>query len=767
MGIGKDRAMGRQFRTLFHLGAIGDLSDGQLLERFSTARGEAAELAFAALVERHGAMVLRVCRGILDDPHDSDDAFQATFLVLVARSRTLWVLDSLGPWLHQVATRTARCSRAGAARRKRLEHSASLEKPTTHSPIEPTDELERVLLEEIDRLPERFRAPVVLCDLEGQTHEAAARALGWPVGTVKSRQARARDRLRDRLTRRGFAPAQSLAILALPRLATSLPIPLVNSTATFAVRFVASRGIASGSAGWIAQEVIRSMSILRFGKIATLLLALGAAGSGAGLLAQGPGEEVQKKPEPKAPVEVPKLEARTDPKPEAAVEKGFFQVKPGKLELTWSESGVLEPSKSLDLLSEVEGATTIISIKPEGTKVTKGETLFELDSALLRDTLLNQRITTQQAEAAYKQSKLVREVAEFAVQEYVDGVLPQERARLKDRVAIAERGLKDGEARLERTRAARKKLDAMFATTKGPSTPSDVVADVTLDALLTEAERSIADHKRNIEMALKDQEILEKFTREKTTRQLNSDVELARSQELRKQAEWQLEQTKVRKLERQIEKCTVKSPGDGILIYARRSANAMNAPVIEEGATVRERQLICRVIDFNNPMLVVVKVPERMIGQIQPGQKVSVHVNALQRQPALSGTVFNIAPISEEGPTTGGGMGGGMGGVPGRNPVYTTRIKLDQGLSQLRPNMSAQAEIVYKELNDVLLIPGECLRMAWFGKKNQVDVKRPDGTIERRDVVLGASNREVFEIKEGLKAGELVVRPPANGGGFQ
>src|ERR1700733_6918509 len=113
----KDGAVVRQLNTLFQIGATRELTDGQLLERFSTDRGEVAELAFEALVERHGAMVLRVCRAQLADPHDTQDAFQATFLILVKKAPGLWVQDSLGPWLHQVAFRTAACARASAARR--------------------------------------------------------------------------------------------------------------------------------------------------------------------------------------------------------------------------------------------------------------------------------------------------------------------------------------------------------------------------------------------------------------------------------------------------------------------------------------------------------------------------------------------------------------------------------------------------------------------------------------------------------------------------
>src|SRR6516165_7795387 len=117
----KDGVVLRQLRTLFNVGAVRELTDGQLLERFATERGEAAELAFAVLVERHGPMVFRVCRGVLTDWHDTEDAFQATFLVLVKKARGLWVSDSLGPWLHQVAVRTASAARLDAARRQRHE----------------------------------------------------------------------------------------------------------------------------------------------------------------------------------------------------------------------------------------------------------------------------------------------------------------------------------------------------------------------------------------------------------------------------------------------------------------------------------------------------------------------------------------------------------------------------------------------------------------------------------------------------------------------
>ncbi len=186
----------RQIHTLFNLGVIGDLTDGQLLERCATYTGEAAELAFAALLERHGPMVLRVCRGAGGDLHDAHDAFQATFLVLIKQARSLWVRDSLGPWLHRVALRISRRIRASNIRRREHERcTAKLRTEIVRVDHEQKD-LAAAVHEEIERMPDRFRVPVVLCDLEGHTHEQAARHLGIPIGTLKSRLMRAREVLR-------------------------------------------------------------------------------------------------------------------------------------------------------------------------------------------------------------------------------------------------------------------------------------------------------------------------------------------------------------------------------------------------------------------------------------------------------------------------------------------------------------------------------------------------------------------------------------------
>ena len=218
-------------QTLYSVGVTAGLTDGQLLERFATHRGEPGELAFAALVERHGPMVFRACRGILADEHEAHDAFQATFLILLRKGPTLWVRDSLAPWLHRVACRAAGRARLDA-RRRRTHESRVAELAQSRTRADRPGELAAILHEEVDRLPDRYRLPIVLCDLEGRAYEEAARHLGCPVGTVRSRLSRGRERLRRRLTRRGLAPSAGLIGVAITADTASAAMPAAWVTST-------------------------------------------------------------------------------------------------------------------------------------------------------------------------------------------------------------------------------------------------------------------------------------------------------------------------------------------------------------------------------------------------------------------------------------------------------------------------------------------------------------------------------------------------------
>jgi RNA polymerase sigma factor (sigma-70 family) len=289
MRIGKSGAVLRQLHRLFDRGGVAGLAEAQLLERFVRDRDEAA---FEALVARYGPMVLGICRRALDDPDDVEDAFQATFLVLVKKANSIRDGDLLGNWLYGVAMRVAARARARGARRRAHEAPGAEEAAVAASGDGERRELRSVLDEEVGRLPEKYRAPIVLCYFQGQTHEEAARRLRWPVGTVRSRMARARDLLRERLTRRGLALPAGLLGSALAAEAASAAVPpaLLTSTVKAAMRVAAGEAVTAGavSAGAVAlaEGVARTMSLNKLTVIGTAALALGVASGGAGVVAR-------------------------------------------------------------------------------------------------------------------------------------------------------------------------------------------------------------------------------------------------------------------------------------------------------------------------------------------------------------------------------------------------------------------------------------------------------------------------------------------------
>src|SRR5436305_97347 len=213
-------ATGRLSGVLHHLhdGLKADgPSDGRLLEHYLARRDEAA---FAALVRRHGPMVLGVCRRVLGNTHDAEDAFQATFLVLARKVADAARCRALGAWLYTVAYRVA--LRARARRAALTDRECALEESPPAAGLDPLSaagwrEVGRVIDEEVSRLPEKYRAPFVLFHLEGCTSAEVARELGCPVGTVESWLTRARARLRRALTRRGLTPAHGLFAALAPR----------------------------------------------------------------------------------------------------------------------------------------------------------------------------------------------------------------------------------------------------------------------------------------------------------------------------------------------------------------------------------------------------------------------------------------------------------------------------------------------------------------------------------------------------------------------
>jgi RNA polymerase sigma factor (sigma-70 family) len=267
-------------------GTVATLGAGQLLERFAADRDSSA---FEALVSRHGPMVLGTCRRMLSDPLDVEDAFQATFLVLARKAGSIQDADRLGPWLHGVARRVATRSRALSGRRKSLERQGG-EEPSFESPdLLEGFEVREALDEELSRLPEKYRAPLVLCYLEGLTHDEAAAQLRWPVGTVRSRLAGGRDRLRAALTRRGFAPSA-----AVPTVLHSISIPQTLLSTT--VRVATSAGVPSVHVLNLAKGALIAMTWNKLKLVAVVGMMAGLTVGGAGVAAQKGGEGQAKAP---------------------------------------------------------------------------------------------------------------------------------------------------------------------------------------------------------------------------------------------------------------------------------------------------------------------------------------------------------------------------------------------------------------------------------------------------------------------------------------
>ena len=192
----------KHIETLFGVGTLIGLPDGVLLDRFNGGSVEDSEAAFLTLVERHGPMVQQVCRRILGNAHDAEDASQATFLVLARKANTIRRTDSVASWLFGVASRIAARVRVDTARRRGHEREG-MERAIAMKVVDQGDQSETwpELYEELERLPERLRLPIVLFHLEGLSYEQMARQLGCPVRTVQSRLARGRERLRSRLAR--------------------------------------------------------------------------------------------------------------------------------------------------------------------------------------------------------------------------------------------------------------------------------------------------------------------------------------------------------------------------------------------------------------------------------------------------------------------------------------------------------------------------------------------------------------------------------------
>ena len=318
-GRRSDRVV-RQLHRLFNVGAAGSMSDPQLLDQIVSRREQAAEAAFEELMVRHGPMVLRVCRSVLKDAHDAEDAFQAVFIVLANRAKAIRQSRSIASWLFGVAHRVAIQGKRSAARRRGLHERIAGRTAESYLPKEHDFDSD-ILHDEIQGLPEQLRAPIVLCYLEELSYSAAAHELGLSEAVIRGRLVRARDRLRQRLIKRGVTvPAGVLVAGAAGQAQAAIPATLIHATTRVACGFMVGN-----TASILARGVLNAMLLDRL-RVAAALVCLGIGGSywAWSSLAAAVDEKTQADPaqaivRTRAVTPTPKTDRYGDPLPAGAV----------------------------------------------------------------------------------------------------------------------------------------------------------------------------------------------------------------------------------------------------------------------------------------------------------------------------------------------------------------------------------------------------------------------------------------------------------------
>jgi len=443
----------------------GGVSDAQLLDRFAANRDEAA---FELLLRRHAQVVFEVCRRVLHDQHDAEDAFQATFLALARHAGRIARREAVAGWLHQVAYRSALTARGQRARRDAREKSGAAAKHLAVSPgaeaaLE-NQELRHVVDEEIGRLPGRFRAAVVLCCLEGKSVDEAAMLLGCPRGTVASRLARARARLRVRLAGRGLAPMAALAVLSRAN-AAPRPFALIPALTATALRYAApgaaTTKVLAPRITALTEEVLRAMFLHKLKTGILVLIAFVAIPLAAGGLAVGLHAQAGPKGEPPGPAQAPEAQAagkekQAGDKPVPGVPHPVTVSRPTRGEAApYREyTGRLEARRFGEVRPAVGGTVVKVCFKA-GDEVKEGKVLFELD-----DRLAGLALQKAEAELALALAKKKGNDAnlERATKLLETGTIPHEELdKIREQAATAEAAVKTANVEVAR---ARLELDA-------------------------------------------------------------------------------------------------------------------------------------------------------------------------------------------------------------------------------------------------------------------------------------------------------------------
>lgn len=402
------------------------------------------------------------------------------------------------------------------------------------------------------------------------------------------------------------------------------------------------------------------------------------------------------------------------------------RVERGDLLVTVTEDGTVESAENVQIKCEVSGGTTILWLIEDGVRVEKGTELAKLDSSQLDEQISQQKITVEKARAAYVQAEKDFNVAKIAIREYLEGTYKQELQQLEADIKIAREALSSAENTLQYTQR-------MFR--KGYATV------LQRDAKQFAIERA----KLDLDAALTAKKVLTEFTRPKMLEDLNSQRDTAEAKMKSEKASLELEEARLKRLETERQKCIIRAPKAGMVVYAndmsRHGRRGGGEVQIEEGAAIREQQDIFRLPDLSQ-MQVETAVHETKVEQLQPGMRAVVRV--LERK--LPGRVVSVA--NQPAPTS---------FFSANVKEYATTVEIEGEQKELRPGMTAEVEILVARRENVLFAPVAAL----VEQKGKFFcwVKTGDG-VERRPMKLGRMNNKFFEIVDGVAEGETIVLNP-------
>ena len=403
------------------------------------------------------------------------------------------------------------------------------------------------------------------------------------------------------------------------------------------------------------------------------------------------------------------------------------KVRKGLLRVTVNDDGNVESAANVDLKCQVQGGSQILWIIPQGSEVKAGDLLVKLNSSAIEELITSQKILHERAVADQVLAETELAVAKIAVKEYEDGTVVKEQQTAAANIVIAKENLKSSENLLRHS-------ERMFR--KG------YVNRLQLETNQFAVERN----KLELDAMQTTQQVLVEYTKPKMLKELLSKQEAAQAKVLAMKAAADLEKTKLDRLNEQLARCTIKAPQDGMVIYAndRGGRSRTEAAMVEEGAMVREMQSLIQLPDLNY-MQVNTLIHETKIDKVRPGLPATIRIRGTE----LQGIVKSVNNQPEPGNWFSSDV-----------KEYAAKVTIEdsKAASALKPGMTAEVEILVRELPDALQVP--LLGVVQEGEENVCYLLKDEAGYERRPVKVGMANTSFIEIKEGLAKNDDVILNP-------